>query len=63
MEEGTSTSTKTQNTTGATQKQKISPGMTETHNTSTHIAIFKKLRSCHPVPSFHGKQMAKKWEQ
>ena len=58
MEEGTSTSTKTQNTTGATgatQKQKISPGMTETHNTSTHIAIFKKLRSCHPVPSFHGK--------
>jgi len=51
MEEGTSTSTKTQNTTlGATQQQKISLGMTETHNTSTHIAIFKKLRLCHPVP-------------
>lgn len=56
MEEGTSTSTKTQNTTlGATQQQKISLGMTETHNTSTHIAIFKKLRLCHPVPSLHGK--------
>ena len=24
--------------------------------------IFKKLRSWHPVPSFHGKQIGKKWK-
>ena len=24
--------------------------------------IFKKLRSCHPVPSLHGKLMGKQWQ-
>ena len=26
-------------------------------------STFRKLRSCHPVPSLHGKQMGKQWKQ
>ena len=27
------------------------------------LLLFRKLRSWHPVPSFHGKQVGKKWKQ
>ena len=27
------------------------------------LKIFKKLRSWHPVPSLHGKQMGKRWKK
>ena len=27
------------------------------------LSIFKKLRSWHPVPSLHGKEMGKQWKQ
>ena len=26
-------------------------------------SIFRKLRSWHPIPSLHGKQMGKQWKQ